>query len=91
MSTPPRPRGEGASTGRVVLVGGGPGAEDLLTVRAQRLVRSCGTCLYAGSIVPPEVLALCPPISRIINTARMPLAEIITELRDAEWAAAPEF
>lgn len=67
----------------VYFIGAGPGAADLLTVRAQRLVRSCGTCLYAGSIVPPEVLALCPPISRIINTARMPLAEIITELRDA--------
>ena len=67
----------------VYFIGAGPGAADLLTVRAQRLVRSCGTCLYAGSIVPPEVLALCPPISRIINTARMPLAEIVAELRDA--------
>lgn len=67
----------------VYFIGAGPGAADLLTVRAQRLIRSSGTCLYAGSIVPPEVLALCPPISRIINTARMPLAEIVTELRDA--------
>lgn len=67
----------------VYFIGAGPGAADLLTVRAQRLIRSCGTCLYAGSIVPPEVLALCPPISRIVNTARMPLAEIVTELRDA--------
>ena len=67
----------------VYFIGAGPGAADLLTVRAQRLIRSCGTCLYAGSIVPPEVLALCPPISRIINTARMPLAEIVAELRDA--------
>ncbi|GEM_PF-70916 len=67
----------------VYFIGAGPGAPDLLTVRAQRLVRQCGTCLYAGSIVPPEVLALCPPISRIINTARMPLDEIVTELRDA--------
>lgn len=67
----------------VYFIGAGPGAADLLTVRAQRLIRRCGTCLYAGSIVPPEVLALCPPISRIVNTARMPLAEIVTELRDA--------
>lgn len=67
----------------VYFIGAGPGAADLLTVRAQRLIRSCGTCLYAGSIVPPEVLALCPPISRIINTARMPLAEIVSELKDA--------
>lgn len=67
----------------VYFIGAGPGAADLLTVRAQRLVRTCGTCLYAGSIVPPEVLALCPPISRILNTARMPLDEIVTELRAA--------
>lgn len=68
----------------VYFIGAGPGAADLLTVRAQRLVRSCGTCLYEGAVVSPELLALCPPISRIINTARMPLAEVVTELQDAE-------
>ena len=44
----------------VYFIGAGPGAADLLTLRADRLIRSCGVCLYAGSIVPGEVLEHCP-------------------------------
>lgn len=61
----------------VYFIGAGPGAADLLTVRADRLIRSCPICMYAGSIVPPEVLASCPPDAEVINTARMPLEEIV--------------
>ena len=67
----------------VYFIGAGPGAPDLLTVRAARLVARCGTCLYAGSIVPPEVLASCPPTARVVNTARMPLGDIVDEIRAA--------
>ena len=45
----------------VHFVGAGPGAADLITVRAQRLLEQCPVCLYAGSLVPAEVLAHCPP------------------------------
>ena len=38
-------------------VGAGPGAPDLITLRAQRLLAECSVCLYAGSLVPAEVLA----------------------------------
>ena len=41
----------------VHFVGAGPGAADLITVRAQRLLEQCQVCLYAGSLVPAEVLA----------------------------------
>ena len=68
----------------VYFIGAGPGAPDLLTVRAARLVARCGTCLYAGSIVPREVIGTCPPTARVRDTARMPLHEIVTELRDAD-------
>lgn len=61
----------------VYFIGAGPGAADLLTLRADRLIRSCPICMYAGSIVPPEVLASCPPDAEVINTARMPLEEIV--------------
>lgn len=68
----------------VYFIGAGPGAADLLTVRASRLIARCGTCLYAGSIVPTEVLATCPPTARVVNTARMPLGDIIAEIRAAD-------
>ncbi|MCK7641379.1 precorrin-4 C(11)-methyltransferase [Corynebacterium sp. CCM 8835] len=68
----------------VYFIGAGPGAVDLLTLRADRLIRSCGVCLYAGSIVPEEVLEHCPDGAEVINTARMPLDEIMSVIRRAD-------
>ncbi|AKE41203.1 Precorrin-4 C11-methyltransferase [Corynebacterium kutscheri] len=61
----------------VYFIGAGPGAADLLTLRADALIRSCPVCLYAGSIVPESVLANTPDGAEVINTARMPLDEIM--------------
>lgn len=68
----------------VYFIGAGPGAADLLTLRADRLIRSCPVCLYAGSIVPPEVLANCPDDAEVINTARMPLEDIVEVIAKAD-------
>ncbi|MEJ5996705.1 precorrin-4 C(11)-methyltransferase [Corynebacterium sp. H130] len=68
----------------VYFIGAGPGAADLLTLRADRLIRSCPVCLYAGSIVPPEVLANVPDDAVVVNTARMPLDEITAVIADAD-------
>lgn len=67
----------------VYFIGAGPGAADLLTIRADKLIRSCPVCLYAGSIVPEEVLANVPAGAEVINTARMPLDEITAILQRA--------
>jgi precorrin-4/cobalt-precorrin-4 C11-methyltransferase len=67
----------------VHFIGAGPGAADLITLRGRDLIARCPVCLYAGSIVPRELLAFCPPGARIIDTAPLSLDEI-----DAEFAAA---
>lgn len=67
----------------VYFIGAGPGAADLLTLRAARILGDCQTCLYAGSLVPPDVLAMCPPTAELIDTARMPLAQITEYMVDA--------
>jgi precorrin-4/cobalt-precorrin-4 C11-methyltransferase len=67
----------------VHFIGAGPGAADLITVRGRDLIARCPVCLYAGSIVPRELLAFCPPGARIIDTAPLSLDDI-----DAEFAAA---
>ena len=67
----------------VHFIGAGPGAADLITVRGRDLIVRCPVCLYAGSIVPRELLAYCPPDARIVDTAALSLDEI-----DAEFAAA---
>jgi len=74
---------EGGQTVTVYFIGAGPGAADLITVRGQRLVQRCGVCLYAGSIMPDDLLALCPPDARIVDTGPLNLDEIIAELAEA--------
>jgi precorrin-4/cobalt-precorrin-4 C11-methyltransferase len=64
----------------VHFIGAGPGAADLITVRGRDLIARCPVCLYAGSIVPREVLAYCPQGAHIVDTAPMSLDEIEAEL-----------
>jgi precorrin-4/cobalt-precorrin-4 C11-methyltransferase len=70
----------------VHFIGAGPGAPDLLTLRGRDLIASCPVCLYAGSLVPKEILAHCPPGARIVNTAPMSLHEIVAEISAAHAA-----
>jgi precorrin-4/cobalt-precorrin-4 C11-methyltransferase len=63
----------------VHFIGAGPGAADLITVRGRDLIAKCPVCLYAGSIVSPELLAYCPAGTRIVDTAPMSLDEIEAE------------
>jgi len=67
----------------VHFIGAGPGAADLLTLRAVRLLAESAVCLYAGSLVPDDVLAHCAPGARLINTADLTLDEIVAELVEA--------
>ena len=70
----------------VHFIGAGPGAADLITVRGRDLIARCPVCLYAGSIVPPELLAFCPPDARVVDTAAMNLDEIEAEFVRAHAA-----
>lgn len=70
----------------VFFVGAGPGAADLLTLRAARILESCDVCLYAGALVPDEVLAHCPPHARRIDSQHLTLDEIEHVLVDAHAA-----
>ena len=67
----------------VHFIGAGPGAPDLITVRGLKLIQSCPVCLYAGSLVPAEVVAEAPEGARVIDTAPLNLEEIIAEIEDA--------
>ena len=70
----------------VYFIGAGPGAADLITVRGQRLLQRCPVCLYAGSIMPDDLLALCPPDAHIVDTGPLDLDQIIDALADADAA-----
>lgn len=70
----------------VHFIGAGPGAPDLITLRGRDLLASCPVCLYAGSIVPAELLAHCGPDARLVDTAPLTLDEIEAEYRSAHAA-----
>jgi precorrin-4/cobalt-precorrin-4 C11-methyltransferase len=70
----------------VHFIGAGPGAADLITIRGRDLIAGCPVCLYAGSIVPRELLEFCPPGARIVDTAPLSLDEIETEFVAAHAA-----
>ena len=67
----------------VHFIGAGPGAADLITVRGLRLIERCPVCLYAGSLVPAEVVAAAPKDARVLDTAPMHLDEIVAEMQRA--------
>lgn len=64
-------------------IGAGPGAPDLITVRGLRLIERCPVCLYAGSLVPEEIVAAAPDGARVLDTAPMHLDEIVGEMEKA--------
>jgi precorrin-4/cobalt-precorrin-4 C11-methyltransferase len=70
----------------VHFIGAGPGAADLITLRGAKLIASSPVCLYAGALVPVELLEHCPPGARLVDTANLNLDEIIAELVAAHAA-----
>ncbi|MEM9105089.1 MAG: precorrin-4 C(11)-methyltransferase [Pseudomonadota bacterium] len=67
----------------VYFIGAGPGAPDLITVRGLRLVERCPVCLYAGSLVPEDIVAAVPEEALVMDTAPMHLDQIIAEIETA--------
>lgn len=63
----------------VHFIGAGPGAADLITVRGRELLARCPVCVFAGSLVPLELLAHCPAGTRLVDSASMTLDQLETE------------
>lgn len=67
----------------VYFIGAGPGAPDLITLRGQRLIERCPVCLYAGSLVPAEIVAAAPAGAIVRDTAPLALDEIVAAMQEA--------
>jgi precorrin-4/cobalt-precorrin-4 C11-methyltransferase len=67
-------------------IGAGPGAGDLLTLRAVRLLEGSPVCMYAGTYIGGDVLANCPPGATLIDSQRLDLDQIIERLAAADAA-----
>jgi precorrin-4/cobalt-precorrin-4 C11-methyltransferase len=60
---------------KVYFVGAGPGAQDLITVRGAKILERAKIVMYAGSLVPPEVLCYCSREAEIIDSAKLDLEQ----------------
>lgn len=60
---------------KVYFVGAGPGAHDLITVRGAEILKRAPMVMYAGSLVPPQVLCYCRKDAELIDTAALNLDE----------------
>ncbi len=67
----------------VHFIGAGPGAPDLITVRGRDLIARSSVVLYAGSLVPKDVVACAPVGARVLDTAPLTLDQIIAEIEAA--------
>jgi len=67
----------------IYFIGAGPGDPELITVKGRRLIGECPLVLYAGSLVPKEVVLVANPTAEIVNTADLSLEQIIARLRAA--------
>ncbi|MEO9863138.1 MAG: precorrin-4 C(11)-methyltransferase [Yoonia sp.] len=64
----------------VYFIGAGPGDPELLTLKAARVIGACPVCLYAGSLVPAEVVGCAPEGARVLDTAPMTLDDTHAEI-----------
>ena len=70
----------------VHFIGAGPGDPDLITVKGRRLIERCPVCLYAGSLVPKEVVDCAPAGAKVIDTSVLHLDQIIGHMKEAHTA-----
>lgn len=69
---------------KVYFVGAGPGDPELLTVKAQRLLKNCKICIYAGSLVSPQVVELLRQDAEKHDSATLDLEQITALFADAK-------
>lgn len=68
----------------VYFVGAGPGAVDLITVRAQKLLSEADVVIYAGSLVNRDLLLICRSDAEIHDSSKMTLEEVLKVMERAE-------
>jgi precorrin-4 C11-methyltransferase len=70
----------GGGQGRVTFLGAGPGDPDLLTCKGVAVLRQGDVVVYAGSLVPEEILRHAPAHARLYNSSFLTLEEIMATM-----------
>jgi precorrin-4/cobalt-precorrin-4 C11-methyltransferase len=51
-------------------IGAGPGDPELITLKAYKIISNSPVCLYAGSLIPKEILNHCPKNAKLVDTLK---------------------
>lgn len=70
----------------VLFVGAGPGDPELITVKGRRALEAADLVVYAGSLVPEELLSWTRPGTPAVNSASMALEDIVAAMAQAHRA-----
>jgi precorrin-4/cobalt-precorrin-4 C11-methyltransferase len=73
------------SSGKVWFVGAGPGAADLLTLRAARVIAEADVVIWAASLVMAEAVAGARPDAELLDSSQLTLEQVSTV---SDWAKA---
>ena len=65
------------TTGKVYIVGAGPGDPELLTLKAKRIIESADVIIFADSLVPPEIVAFAKEGAQVVGSKELNLDEIM--------------
>ncbi|MDR2826083.1 MAG: precorrin-4 C(11)-methyltransferase [Deltaproteobacteria bacterium] len=68
--------------GKVWFIGAGPGDPELITLKGHRLISSADLIIYAGSLVPVEIISCAKPEAKIVDSSALHLAEIHQLVRE---------
>jgi precorrin-4 C11-methyltransferase len=71
------------NNGKVIIAGAGPGAADLITLRAVEALKNADLVIYAGSLVNPDLLNYVRDTVKRLNSATMSLDEVIAAMKQA--------
>ncbi|WP_216904829.1 precorrin-4 C(11)-methyltransferase [Synechococcus sp. CCY 9618] len=73
-------------TATVQIVGAGPGAPDLLTLRAARAIEAAEVLVWTDSLVNPQIAALAPEGCESVRTSTLTLEEVMEVVRERALA-----
>ena len=73
----------GKATGKVYIIGGGPGDPELLTLKAKRIIESADVIIYADSLVHPSIIDFAKPGAEVHGSRVLNLGEIMALILDA--------
>ena len=69
---------------KVYFIGAGPGDPELITVKGKKAIEMSGYCIYAGSLINPDILKYCGKDTVVYDSASMTLDEIIDIIEEAK-------